>query len=451
MNVWRLVMREIAHRKLNFALGVLSVAVAVACFVGSLTLLEAHEVRTHEILEARTAEVQQAVEAKEAEVKEAGAALENAMRKIQLTLGFNLWILPEGEDLEKFNLDGVLTKTMPEAYVEKLANSRVVTVNHLLPVVTHRLDWRGPREEQTIIMIGTRGEVPLMHKALKKQLQEIVEPGKIVLGHHVQSKQDLKVGDKVNVMGRDFEVSAVQKKDGSINDSTVWINLAEAQEMLGLQNLIHGIQAIECNCATKDRIGQIREELAALLPGTDVEELGAKALTRAETRTKAKQAADEALANQIKSGQALLDQTAAHREELRVQREALASILVPLVIVASALLMGLLAFGNVKQRSGEIGILRAIGLRSSQLLSVFLTKAILIGLLGAAVGYLAGFSIGIVCSEMPLTEQTITMLYAPGMLVLALVMAPVLSAVASWIPAMLAAGQDPAVVLQGDQ
>ena len=52
---------------------------------------------------------------------------------------------------------------------------------------------------------------------------------------------------------------------------------------------------------------------------------------------------------------------------------------------------------------------------------------------------------------MPLTEQTIALLYAPGMLLLALVMAPLLSAVASWIPAMLAAGQDPAVVLQGDQ
>ena len=48
MNVWRLVLREILHRKLNFAMGLLSVAMAVGCFVGAKTLLRADEIRTEE-------------------------------------------------------------------------------------------------------------------------------------------------------------------------------------------------------------------------------------------------------------------------------------------------------------------------------------------------------------------------------------------------------------------
>ena len=77
--------REISHRKLNFILGLLSVSVAVACLVGSFTLLRANDLATEEIL----AEKQKLVE-------EEGAALNDAMRKITIGLGFNALILPEG-------------------------------------------------------------------------------------------------------------------------------------------------------------------------------------------------------------------------------------------------------------------------------------------------------------------------------------------------------------------
>ena len=60
MNVWRLVVREIAHRKLNFLLGLLSVAVAVGCLVGAMTLVRGNEFRTGELLAAKQAEVEQA-------------------------------------------------------------------------------------------------------------------------------------------------------------------------------------------------------------------------------------------------------------------------------------------------------------------------------------------------------------------------------------------------------
>ena len=159
MNVWRLVLREISHRKLNFLLALLSVTVAVGCFVGSLTLLEAHEISTKNILDQKTEEIETSVAKRQEDVKAAGDALSNTMRKIQLGLGFNIFVLPKGEDLENFNVNGALTETMPEAYVEKLANSKIVTVNHLLPMVTKRLDWQGPAQKQTIIVIGTRGEV----------------------------------------------------------------------------------------------------------------------------------------------------------------------------------------------------------------------------------------------------------------------------------------------------
>ncbi|MCA9109972.1 MAG: hypothetical protein KDA52_08505, partial [Planctomycetaceae bacterium] len=141
MSVWRLMLREILHRKLNFGLGVLSVAIAIACLVGAQSLLQADRVITQHILSERQAEVETAVAEKQAEVEKAGAELQDAMRKHMLGLGFNVLILPEGQDLSELHLNGSLSATMPEHYVTQLAESKIVTVNHLLPSVTRRIHW----------------------------------------------------------------------------------------------------------------------------------------------------------------------------------------------------------------------------------------------------------------------------------------------------------------------
>ncbi len=65
MNIWRLVLREIRHRTLNSLFALLSVAVAVGCLIGALTLLKADEIRTTEIL----AETTQILESRKKDVE----------------------------------------------------------------------------------------------------------------------------------------------------------------------------------------------------------------------------------------------------------------------------------------------------------------------------------------------------------------------------------------------
>ncbi len=428
MSVWRLILQEIQHRKLNFVLGLLSNAVAVGCLVGAMTLLDADEILTDEIMTEN-----------EKKVEDAGKALKNEMRKITKGLGFNILILPENQDLNELYTEGVSSKTMPEELVDILANSKIVTVNHLLPMVSAKVKWE-EKDDQTIIIVGTRGEVPLAHrdpKKPKKPLLDQVPAGTLVVGFQLHKQHNLKVGDKVTLLDREFEIKECYDERGTTDDSTVWMNLKEAQELLGRQNLVNAILALECNCATEDRVAEIRNEIAAILPGTQVVERGPPALARAEARNKAAKAAKDAM-----------QQEQAHREQIRTQREDFASVLVPLVIVGSAVWIGFLAFGNVRQRSSEIGILRALGVRTPQILILFLGKALLIGLFGAVVGYFCGFGIGIVWGDLPVSAENSAQLFAPLLLLAAIVMAPGLSGLASWLPALIAAGQDPAVVLQ---
>ena len=51
MKLSRLVIREIKHRKLNFALSVVGVVLAVVCVLGTLGLLRANDVHTDEVIE----------------------------------------------------------------------------------------------------------------------------------------------------------------------------------------------------------------------------------------------------------------------------------------------------------------------------------------------------------------------------------------------------------------
>jgi|GEM_PF-108539 len=468
MSIFQLVIQEIRHRRWNFLLLLAAMTVAVASLTGALTLLKAHELQTREILAAKQRETEAAIDKKRKQVEVnvarhrkkvelAGKKLNDTMRKITKNLGFNLLILPIDQDLNELYTQGTLSKTMPAEFAKRLSNSDVITINHLLPMVMTKLHWK--EYQQDIILIGTQGEIPLKERALKKPLQKQVPKNTIVLGYEVHTRNNLKKGDKVKLMGETLTVSATYDQRGNKDDSSVWINLEQAQKLLKKENLINGMLALECNCATIDRVGEIRKDIERILPGTQVVEHGPPALARAEARNKAAQAAKDDLERVVQQGIHSIEQEkiAARqtlrrekqsRESLRTQRESFVGILVPIIIAASAIWIGLLTYGNMRQRQSEIGILRAIGLRSSQILTIFLSKSVLVGILGSMLGYILGFGIGMAWGGIRAGSATATQLFETQSLLLALLLAPVLSLMASWIPAIVAARQDPATVLQ---
>ena len=423
MSVWRLVTREILFRKLNFSLGCLSVLFAVGCLVAEVTLLHKHDLRTEQIVSLK----QQETEAEMARMKD-------DYRKIMKGLGFNVLILPKDQSLSDFYAEGYASKFMPEEYVHKLAASDIVTVRHLLPMLEQKVDW--PEQNRKILLIGTRGEVPLLQRGPMEPILEAVPSGGIVLGFELHRGPGLSEGDPVTLRGRKFTVAKCHPERGSKDDITAWIGLATAQEMLGKKEQINAILALECSCAWAD-IAKVRAEITRVLEDkVQVKEQAGKALARAEARCRAADAAKTAV-----------EAEKAGRLELRREREAFAAVLVPLVTIGSIVWVGLLAFGNVRDRRREIGILRALGVRSGHVLAVFLLKALLIGLAGAAIGYPAGFAIGDLFGEPGDSTATVSALFDPFLLAGVMLAAPLLAMLASVVPAIAAAGQDPAVVL----
>src|SRR5262249_52406214 len=156
-----------------------------------------------------------------------------------------------------------------------------------------------------------------------------------------------------------------------------------------------------------NRLGGVRNEIAAILPETQVTELASQALARAEARNRAAAEARDANHRAAAEADTARKQAAAqarvavegekkNRARLRGEQESFAAVLVPIVLAGCVVWLGVLAFSNVRERAPEIGILRALGLGSGQVVALFLVKALAVGFLGALLGYAAGTLAGTV-------------------------------------------------------
>jgi ABC-type lipoprotein release transport system permease subunit len=359
---------------------------------------------------------------------------EDEVRKLTKDMGFNILILPKDVDLSRLYANDYADTYMPESYAEQLMKSGAVTVNHVLPSLQQRMKW--PERERTVMVMGIRGEVGVKAKG-QKPILEPVPKGSVWLGHELHRSLNVKRGDTIAIAKREFTVSKCLPERGSKDDITVWMSLSESQELLGRPGQINAILALECNCTTMDRLGEIRAELAKILPDTQVIEYQSQALARAEARNRAAKLARETVANKR-----------SERDALARAKETLAAVVVPLVLVACAVWIGFLALANVRERRIEIGVLRALGVHTAQILALFLSRAMLAGLLGAGLGYAAGLLFASVKAPGDAMAAAVREMARPGWIAPVLACAPLLAAAAAWLPALVAARQDPAEALR---
>ncbi len=427
MKLRQLIQREMLFRRRRVLATLFAVTVAAGTLTASIAMLHLHDRAAQTLLNVR-----------EKETTDAGAALRDEMRKATLKLSFNLLILPDGVDLKQWYIDQESDLTLPETYGNQLANSGIVTVRHILPMIQKRIRW--PETGRTIILIGTRGETAEGFSNPRKPLIQPVPEGTIVLGHELHRSLGLNEGDSVQLMGRNLTIHRLHEERGSKDDITAWIYLSDAQELLGMDNKISSLLALECLCGG-GMIDKIRAQVASILPSTQVVEMGTKVLARAEARI---QANTETYRQ--------LEEEKAKQHELAIQRQRFAALLVPLILLLCAGWIGLLTFADVRERRGEIGMLRTIGFQTQTLLQLFLIKAAWIGFAGGALGYALGTGLCVfrISGTAGLTQADIASVWNGVHALYAIGGAILLMLISAWIPALTASQTDPAEVLRDD-
>ncbi len=431
MSIWSIIRKEIAHNRANFVIGLVCIAVALGIVVGAITLLAAHDLNTERI-----------VSAKERETREAMESLEDDYRLMMRDMGYNVLILHEDQSIQELRMEGAPSVYMPEEYVFELSTGGIENLNHLFPVLQKRTEW--PEKEREIILTGVMGQVPNFEKPqflddegrYRNPIREAVPAGSIELGHDIAQAVDLSEGDSVELFGEEFTVNRVHSRRGNEDDMAVWCDLDKVQGWLDREGQINGILALECVCDF-EQLGLVEEEVQQILPDTHVMEFGTILRARFDARARAAEMHETAVDAEI-----------AHRAQLGEQLQSLIRIMVPVVLLGAAVWIFFLILGNVKDRQGEIAIMRTVGVGEGKIMGIFLVKATLMGIAGAVIGSLLGMILGAGWEGIPIWAGEFTQLISPALLALVLIGAPVLAIIAGWIPAMKAAQLDPAVILR---
>ncbi len=432
MRLHSVIMRELLHYRWNSAAGLAAVMLAVGAIAATAMILGAYE-----------ADAAGALHAKEARLQEQLADMRADVDQAMGELGFNLTILPKGQEVADWYAQDESAPTMPEVSVRKLREAGLKFVRNPVGQLRRRITWpemnwpvivagRGSPERMVTAASQTRSRLPATQDEpapLAARYLEPPEPGTVTLGYEIHTTLRLREGDEIQLMGRSLRVAQCLVQEGNREDVTATIALGDAQQLLDEPGRISEILAQSTPDALEN-IETLRAQVASVLPGAQVVQ-----------RVPDSVAAKLATMHARRIEQERLEQERVAQAGLNRDRRRLAGLVNLLVVASCGLWVGWLAWNNVAERRAEIGIWRACGLRAGSLAFVFLGRWLALGGLGTVAGF--GAAAMLVAAALGGLD-----LLQPGALAIALAVALLLSGSAASVAALAAACEDPATALR---
>lgn len=233
-----------------------------------------------------------------------------------------------------------------------------------------------------------------------------------VLGAEAARILGYKVGGSFSAGGWDLPVTGVLESTGSQDDNLVFTDLATAQFVLDKPGRVSmaEVAALCKDCPIDDMVKQI----SSVLPGASV----------------------MAIQQVVKS-----------RMETLAQFKKFSYGISAVVVLVGSLVVLVTMMGSVRERTGEIGIFRAIGFRKSHVVRIVLLEAGIVSALAGLLGYVSG--LGATRLLLPFFAEGghgghgAAVPLDPALAAGALGLAVVLGLAASAYPALLAARLDP--------
>lgn len=353
-------------------------------------------------------------------------ALNDEARMFSKHLGFDVLLLPSAQDVGRFWERDESDVLLEQSVGDTLAQADLETINHLLPILRQRHEWK--EFGGTVVLIGLVGEIFIKDPKRQKPIEQSIAAGTIVLGAAVAERMRLTPGATVAMSGRSFSVSRIQERRGNADDLSVLMHLGDLQGILGKAGKISGILALSCEC-TGGAIEPIRAELARFVDDIQVVSFTVNARARHRARTEIRRQTSEAIAD-----------IAAGADRLAAERERQAWLLVGMIGSAALIALSVTAAANLRERQGEIAILRALGVSGATVAGLILARSAVVAVLGSALGLGTGLALarGYRGAEAGITgEDALIIAGAAALMVLT----------ASAIPAIAALFRDPARVL----
>ncbi|MCK4491734.1 MAG: ABC transporter permease [Candidatus Altiarchaeales archaeon] len=192
------------------------------------------------------------------------------------------------------------------------------------------------------------------------------DKNRVVVGSDINDvfDKEVKVGSKLEVEGRKFEVVGIFKKTGGKDDDLgLYLTLETGQELFDSEDIAAIIVQAKEGFKPTELAGDIKKELR---------------------RHKGEKEGDETF--QIQTFEQMLDIFNVILDVLRAVLIAIAGIS---LIVGGVGIMNTM-YTSVMERTREIGIMKAVGARNSDILMLFLLESGIYGLIGGIMGVILG-------------------------------------------------------------
>ncbi len=274
------------------------------------------------------------------------------------------------------------------AYVsEKLYQSDVDVVNRVksvdfaagVIVQTGRIKYKGETKGASIFGIGSDEET---RRFIEKVDFFLVEEGRqfksidnnvAILGSNVAADmfdREILLGEKITVENKEFKVIGIQKKSGSpMHDYMVRITTESAQELFDLE-----------------KTEEVSMIFAKVKPGIDPS-VAAEDVRKALRKD-----------HNVKEGQEDFIVVTAEQMIEGFNNILLVVQVVLVGIAAISLIVGGIGITNtmytsVVERTREIGIMKSVGAKNSDIISIFLMESAMLGFFGGILGIVIGLSV----------------------------------------------------------
>jgi putative ABC transport system permease protein len=222
-----------------------------------------------------------------------------------------------------------------------------------------------------------------------------------ILGARASAILDVDLGDNISIREQEVTVVGILDETGSNDDYQVFVPLATVQRAFEKEGLISSadIRALCSACPVES----IADSVNDAIPG--VRAVAVRQIAQTEMNLMAK-----------------------------VNRFMLALAGITLVVGSFGVVNTMMS--SVHQRVKDIGIMKAVGASRLQIVKMFLYEALVVGLIGGILGFIAGTLLSYVIG--PLIYEDLAVSYAPQYLLPALALAILVAAVASVYPAFRA-------------
>jgi putative ABC transport system permease protein len=242
---------------------------------------------------------------------------------------------------------------------------------------------------------------------------KIPDENGILLGADTASLMQLSTGDVVSIGTRKFSVAGILKQTGSQDDQLIFTTLPVAQEIHNKHGIVSMVEiaALCQGCPIPEMVRQISE----VLPNARV---------------------------------MAIQQVVKGRMEALSQFKTFSMGISVVVVLVGSLVVLVTMMGNVRERTEEIGIFRAIGFRKSHVMKIIFIEAGIISVSAGLIGYLIGEGVARVALGYFIETHEHIMPLNIHLPAGAVMMALMVGLLASFYPAFAASRMDPTRALK---